>query len=65
MQLYRRMLALPGVRTLMVLTFFARIPGTAAGMVLTLHIAVEMGAATGRRARSARCAPSGSRWARR
>ena len=43
MQLYRRMLALPGVRTLMVLTFFARIPCTAAGMVLTLHIAVEMG----------------------
>jgi len=43
MQLYRRMLALPGVRTLMVLTFFARIPATAAGMILTLHIAVEMG----------------------
>ena len=50
MQLYRRVLALPGVRTLMVLTFFARIPGTAAGMVLTLHIAVEMGRGYGRRA---------------
>jgi len=43
MQLYRRMWALPGVPTLMVLTFFARIPATAAGMILTLHIAVEMG----------------------
>jgi MFS family permease len=42
MQLYRRTLALPGVRTLMVLVFFARIPATASGMVLTLHIAVTM-----------------------
>jgi MFS family permease len=43
MQLYRRVFALPGVRTLLLLTFFARIPATAAGMVLTLHIAVSMG----------------------
>ena len=42
MQFYRRTLALPGVRTLLVLVFFARIPATAAGMVLTLHIAVTM-----------------------
>jgi MFS family permease len=42
MQLYRRTLALPGVRTLLVLVFFARIPATASGMVLTLHIAVTM-----------------------
>ena len=42
MQLYRRTLALPGVRTLLVLVFFARIPSTASGMVLTLHIAVAM-----------------------
>ena len=42
MQFYRRTLALPGVRTLLVLAFFARIPATAAGMVLTLHIAVTM-----------------------
>ncbi len=42
MQFYRRTLALPGVRTLLVLVFFARIPSTASGMVLTLHIAVTM-----------------------
>lgn len=42
MQLYRRTLALPGVRTLLVLVFFARIPATASGMALTLHIAVTM-----------------------
>jgi MFS family permease len=43
MQLYRKVLALPGVRTLLVLIFFARLPSTAAGMVLTLHVAVSMG----------------------
>jgi MFS family permease len=43
MQLYRRMLALPGVRTLMILIFFARIPLAAAGMILTLHVAVGLG----------------------
>jgi MFS family permease len=43
MQLYRQVLALPGVRTLLVLVFFARLPGTMAGMILTLHVAVSMG----------------------
>jgi MFS family permease len=42
MQLYRRTLALPGVRTLLVLIFFARIPLSAAGMILTLHVAVGL-----------------------
>jgi MFS family permease len=42
MQLYRRTLALPGVRPLMILIFFARIPMSAAGMVLTLHVAVGL-----------------------
>ena len=42
MQLYRRTLALPGVRTLMILIFFARIPMSGAGMVLTLHVAVGL-----------------------
>jgi MFS family permease len=42
MQLYRRTLALPGVRTLIILIFFARIPMSAAGMVLTLHVAVGL-----------------------
>ena len=42
MQLYRQVLALPGVRTLLVLIFFARLPSTAAGMTLTLHVAVTM-----------------------
>jgi MFS family permease len=43
MGLYRRTLALPGVRTLMVLIFFARVPTAAGGMVLTLHVAVGLG----------------------
>jgi MFS family permease len=43
MQLYRQVLALPGVRTLLVLIFFARIPTTMAGMLLTLHVVVSMG----------------------
>lgn len=43
MRLYRQTLALPGVRGLMILVFFARIPATAAGMVLTLHVAVGLG----------------------
>ncbi|MGH3760029.1 MFS transporter [Actinophytocola sp.] len=42
MQLYRQTLALPGVRTLMVLIFFARVPATAGGMVLTLQVAVGL-----------------------
>ncbi|MDQ3577105.1 MAG: MFS transporter [Actinomycetota bacterium] len=43
MQQYRRMLSLPGVRTLMILMFFARIPVTAAHMIMTLHVAVGLG----------------------
>jgi MFS family permease len=43
MQLYRRTLALPGVRALMVLVFFARVPAAAGGMVLTLQVAVGLG----------------------
>jgi MFS family permease len=42
MQLYRRLLALPGVRTLLILIFFARIPMSAASMILTLHVAVGL-----------------------
>ncbi|PPK65853.1 MFS transporter [Actinokineospora auranticolor] len=43
MQQYRRMLGLPGVRTLVILMFFARIPLSAASIVLTLHVAVGLG----------------------
>jgi MFS family permease len=43
MKLYRQVLALPGVRALLVLIFFARIPTTSGGMLLTLHVAVSMG----------------------
>ncbi|WP_436493265.1 MFS transporter [Actinokineospora sp. HUAS TT18] len=42
MQQYRRMLGLPGVRTLMIVMFFARLPITAAAVVITLHVAVGM-----------------------
>ncbi|MGW5050653.1 MFS transporter [Actinokineospora sp. NPDC004072] len=38
MRQYRAMLALPGVRALMIVMFFARVPVTAAPMVLTLHV---------------------------
>jgi MFS family permease len=37
------MLALPGVRPLMILMLFARIPAAATAMVLTLHVALGMG----------------------
>lgn len=43
MQRYRQVLALPGVRTLMVLMFFVRIPTTAAAMALTLHVVEGLG----------------------
>jgi hypothetical protein len=43
MRQYRHMFALPGVPTLMVLTFFARIPLTAGAMILTLHVAIGLG----------------------
>lgn len=39
---YRRVLVLPGVRALLVLMFLARIPTTAAGFVLTLHIVLTL-----------------------
>lgn len=42
MRLYREVLALPGMRRLMVLLFLARIPMTASGMVITLHVAVTL-----------------------
>ncbi|MBG0829281.1 MFS transporter [Planomonospora sp. ID67723] len=35
---YRRLLALPGVRTLLLVGLLARIPSTAVGLTLTLHI---------------------------
>ncbi|GAB3914744.1 MFS transporter [Kibdelosporangium lantanae] len=40
---YRRILALPGVPTLMILMFVARIPMTAVTMTLTLHVALTLG----------------------
>jgi MFS family permease len=42
MQQYRRILGLPGVRTLMIVMFFARIPVTAAPIVVMLHVAVGL-----------------------
>ena len=39
---YRRVLALPGVRSLMVLALLARIPITAIGVTLTLHVAQDL-----------------------
>ncbi|MGH3434841.1 MAG: MFS transporter [Sciscionella sp.] len=39
---YRRVLALPGVRILMLLVLLARIPITATGMVLTLHVVLGL-----------------------
>ena len=39
---YRRVLALPGVRSLMLYAFLARIPVTAVGMALTFHVLVDL-----------------------
>jgi MFS family permease len=39
---YRRVLALPGVRTLLVLMLVARIPVAATSMVLTLHVVLTL-----------------------
>jgi predicted MFS family arabinose efflux permease len=39
---YRRVLALPGVRTLLLLMFAARIPPSATSMVLTLHVVLTL-----------------------
>src|SRR5215467_13238266 len=43
MQRYRRLFAMPGVRSTVLLMVLARIPSAGAGMVLTLHVAVGMG----------------------
>lgn len=40
---YRRVLALPGVPASLVLMFVARIPMTAMGITLTLHVVTELG----------------------
>ena len=40
---YRQVLALPGVRTAMLLFFLARLPMTATGITLTLHVVSELG----------------------
>jgi len=40
---YRRVLARPGVRALLVLAILARIPITAAPVVLTLHVVLDLG----------------------
>ena len=40
---YRRVLARPGVRALLVLAVLARIPITAAPVVLTLHVVLDLG----------------------
>jgi MFS family permease len=40
---YRRVLAIPGVRGITVLALLARIPVTAAGVVLTLHVVLTLG----------------------
>lgn len=43
MERYRHLLSIPGVRTLLVLMFFARIPPSATSMALTLHVAIGLG----------------------
>ncbi|WP_214109486.1 MFS transporter [Acrocarpospora catenulata] len=40
---YRRVLGLPGVRNLMILALFSRLPQTATGLVLTLHVVKTLG----------------------
>jgi MFS family permease len=39
---YRRVLALPGVRSLMLVALLARIPVTAVGVTLTLHVVLDL-----------------------
>ncbi|MGI6874054.1 MFS transporter [Amycolatopsis sp. 3B14] len=43
LQPYRQVLALPGVRTAMLLFFFTRLPMTATGITLTLHVVSDLG----------------------
>ncbi|MDF2709331.1 MAG: transporter [Nonomuraea muscovyensis] len=45
---YRRLLRLPGVRTLLLVGLLARIPSTAMGMALTLHVVHGLGLGFGR-----------------
>ena len=40
---YRQVLAVPGVRALLLVGVFARIPATAIGITLTLHVATTLG----------------------
>jgi predicted MFS family arabinose efflux permease len=40
---YKEVLALPGVRALMLLALFARLPVVAAGITLTLHVVEDLG----------------------
>jgi MFS family permease len=40
---YRRVLAVPGVRTLLLVGILARVPATALGITLTLHVTKAMG----------------------
>lgn len=40
---YRRVLALPGVRALLSVSLLARLPVTAAGITLTMHVVQDMG----------------------
>jgi MFS family permease len=40
---YRQVLAVPGVRALLLVGVLARIPATAIGMTLTLHVATTLG----------------------
>jgi MFS family permease len=42
-QSYRHVLALPGVPATMLLMFFARLPVTAMGITLTLHVVTDLG----------------------
>jgi MFS family permease len=39
---YRAVLRLPGVRSLMVVAMLARVPATAAGVTLTLHVVLDL-----------------------
>lgn len=43
MQLYRRVLTVPGVRRVLLLGFLVRLPMFAAGIVLTLHVVTTLG----------------------
>ena len=43
LQPYRQVLALPGVRTAMLLFFFTRLPMSATGITLTLHVVSDLG----------------------